>query len=877
LALFDTPKAVIRPVEQRAGCEACALASQWPRLHTPRMPPDGARRADVYFIGAAPSTHDDENEQPFSGDGGLLLRTALKRWERRDDAPAWRLGNVARCRPPDRPPSPSEIYSCWTAHGLPDVAQVQPRVVVPLGNVALNRFVDGQMAEWDRVRFPVVVAGRPTWVYPLQHPSYLLEQDDDSDLRKLWNAAITTLGGSGNWPDPVCVSHEDALAGIHVLYPSDLAQFRDTGVVLAARTLGVDLETTTLIPQEVGSKILSCSVSNGDKTLAWLVGHPNNPDEEFALWCIEQTLERATRLIAHNTVFEQRHLAYYFGHKVFKWNWCDTMARPYAELGVLQGRRDDDDNPGKLAALGKQTQVAFGFNVKHVLDVDPTKWQNYPVERFLQYNGLDAKWCYKLWHHPLPDFARVEVERQRGATRLAAAISWKGMLVDQTELTNQTSKLEADIKADTQKIMMAADVVRYERDNRARFNPGAPDQVAKFFGLASADEDALRTVDTPLAKQILRLRKMEKLHGTYAKGIYKALYPDGYLHPDYSTMRTVTGRWSTRKPNTTNVPVREDKTLRRNFIPPKGYAFVSFDYKQLEGCGVVMATGDRAMLDYIWRGADMHKEWAIEVLDAYPAIADRLCPTLADRQDEKKVIARVRGEMKNTFTFPLIYGASVRRCSREMQVPEDKLGPVIDKFWSKFAGIANWQRRSHEFYYDHWYVETLTQRRRFAPVSWNEQLNTPVQGTGSDIVVDGGVRTLDRALATDDPHLIPIINIHDDLSFYFPVTELQGYIETVARIMVTPTWDFISVPLTVEVKVGLHNWSEQNEFGTYTTGTFYPLPPSGLDAQVGAIRAIAARRGRDPVQQREPSCAPEHPARGVNDARRARTPLLPPP
>lgn len=838
MTLFQAPKEALRPAEQRVGCEACSLSTQWPRLKNPRILPDPNFLAEaagpvVYFLGGAPNGGDDEVGAPFKGDS--TLRNALRRFEL-----PFTLSNVCRCKPPTgEKPKPSEIAACWGGHAAPDLKQTQPLVIVPLGNIALNRFLPGTVQDWERVRVPVLVEGTPTWVLPLQDTETLVERDNDDEMT-LWRRALDDLYQDiGTLARPAIVSYEEALAGIEIILPGDLL----TGRAIEGRTLGVDLETTTLMPWEPGGKILSASVSNGPRTVAWLVEHPDNPNPQLALDVLLATLRAATRLIAHNGVFEIRWLAKYYGMEVFSWNWCDTMARPFAELGVIQGNahRSQDEGYGRLAGLGKQTQLHFGFNVKDVLNVDPVKWRNYTVEQFLLYNGLDAKWCWKLWHQPLSPWARVEVERQRGAVRAMGAISWRGMLVDQNELAAQSEKLEASVKTETAAIVAHIDVVRWESQTRTKFNPGSPDQVAQFFDLPTADEDALAEVESDLAKKILRLRKLDKLLGTYAKGIYKALYPDGYLHPDYSCMRVVTGRTSTQKPNAQNMPVRTNKEFRKVIVPPQGCALVSLDYKQLEARGVTIATKDPTMLGYVWRDDDIHREWAVELLDEYPEIADRLCPHVTD---DKKVIARVRGEMKNGFTFPLIYGAALKRCAGELQVPEDVLGPIVERFWKKYAGIRTWQDVVHAFYRQHLYVETMTQRRRFGPVSWTEQLNTPIQGTGSDIVTDAADRCVIHAVETGDVHFIPMVDLHDDLSFYLPTPRMQGYIETIAKIMVTPTYGFITVPLAVEVKVGIHNWSEQHEFGTYTTADFFPLPKNDLTKQVAAIQALGRAHGR---------------------------------
>ena len=61
--------------------------------------------------------------------------------------------------------------------------------------------------------------------------------------------------------------------------------------------------------------------------------------------------------------------------------------------------------------------------------------------------------------------------------------------------------------------------------------------------------------------------------------------------------------------------------------------------------------------------------------------------------------------------------------------------------------------------------------------------------------------------------------MHDDLGFYLPDATLEQDIEAIAKAMCEPRFDFINVPITVEVKVG-RNWGEQEEVAVYSSEQF---------------------------------------------------------
>ena len=80
------------------------------------------------------------------------------------------------------------------------------------------------------------------------------------------------------------------------------------------------------------------------------------------------------------------------------------------------------------------------------------------------------------------------------------------------------------------------------------FNPNSPKQVTEAFlgrgiELESTDKATLAGMDDPLGGQLLELRTLKKMHGTYLKAILDE-QRDGILHPSYRQHGTRTGRMS---------------------------------------------------------------------------------------------------------------------------------------------------------------------------------------------------------------------------------------------------------------------------------------------------------------------------------------------
>ena len=78
------------------------------------------------------------------------------------------------------------------------------------------------------------------------------------------------------------------------------------------------------------------------------------------------------------------------------------------------------------------------------------------------------------------------------------------------------------------------------------------------------------------------------------------------------------------------------------------------------------------------------------------------------------------------------------------------------------------------------------------------------------------MNTLDIAVKTGEWHLHPVLNIHDDLTVVVPETSsiLEKAIEDIYTTMLSPTYKFVNVPLSVKCSVG-HNWFEMEEIGQF--------------------------------------------------------------
>jgi DNA polymerase-1 len=127
----------------------------------------------------------------------------------------------------------------------------------------------------------------------------------------------------------------------------------------------------------------------------------------------------------------------------------------------------------------------------------------------------------------------------------------------------------------------------------------------------STDEEVLNEYaeqGIEVCQKMLRLRKLNKVLGTYVNGLSQWTDNNLRIHPTLTQHVTVTGRLSSVDPNLQNIPRPDGDEfgLREAFIPKEGYIFVVADYEQLEMRLLAHMSGEKNMIDVINKGWDIH-------------------------------------------------------------------------------------------------------------------------------------------------------------------------------------------------------------------------------------------------------------------------------
>ena len=152
--------------EECIHCQKCGLAE----TRTNVVFGEGARDAEVMFIGEGPGEQEDRTGRPFVGRAGQLLDDMLAMIDLKREKVF--IGNMVKCRPPqNRDPLNIEQEAC-IGYLRNHVALLKPKIIVCLGRIAAMKLIKEDFkitrehGQWTEK------AG--VWMMAMYHPSALL-------------------------------------------------------------------------------------------------------------------------------------------------------------------------------------------------------------------------------------------------------------------------------------------------------------------------------------------------------------------------------------------------------------------------------------------------------------------------------------------------------------------------------------------------------------------------------------------------------------------------------------------------------------------------------------------------------------------------------
>ena len=639
-------------------------------------------------------------------------------------------------------------------------------------------------------------------------------------------------------------------------------------------TLGIDTETSKkpiMHPWQREAYIVGLGVAeeNGD-THTWWFNHDEieYPDQRESIEEIQEIIDAADRLVGHNLKFDLgwlRKLSVNFDNcKLYCTQIAEYILR-YQRLGKL-ALADLSEQYLDTPKLDKVKMFwESGYETREI----PLKY----LKPYLERDCLNALAIYKkqairLMQKPL--MAKT-VALQCEASRILSEIECNGMKFDvdeakkhAKELSYQLAEIDTDllgifdfdcninsgdelsaalfggiIKREgreyyprvLKKYRTAKDMCPLEYKSRKcvneikikglGFKPD-PKSELKKGGYYSTDKGSIKHLSAKNAKQrkakalLAERSKLQKAveslagkQGQNDKGLINKVQFDGCVHSKYNQTITKTGRLSSSDPNGQNLPRGKTSPIKLAIIP-RYDCILGADLSQIEWIAAAFLSQDQVMCGEIRSGFDPHTDNAERFFKVMQGHKDF---------DETRTIAKI-------VSFRLIYGGSAYGFYLDPKMPSYSLqfwNDVIDAFYEKYYGLAEWQQNNCNIVYQNkGFLTSITGRKyKFNPgpdgYRRPQICNFPVQGFATADIMMLAMTAIWKRFREAGFRSKVIAQVHDSLIFDCVQTEIKA----IARLCKTefeklPAYlksyfDInFNLPLTGNIEVG-PNYSDMKE------------------------------------------------------------------
>ncbi len=366
-------------------------------------------------------------------------------------------------------------------------------------------------------------------------------------------------------------------------------------------------------------------------------------------------------------------------------------------------------------------------------------------------------------------------------------------------------------------------------------------KIGKADDKNTVDGDTLTALakkyDMPEIKYFLRIRKLEKLVGTYL-GAFVRESVDGIMRPAFNLNTVQTYRSSSSAPNFQNIPNRDpeaQEATRRAIIAREGFQLLCADFSGVEVHGASWYHKDPTMLEFLHDAeSDMHRDTAMRIFKL--------------KKDQMKKPIRQTG--KNEFVFPEFYGDWYSSCAADMWISsgldthvladgtplrehmkkngigtpkkfEAHVKKIEDWFWNKqFPIYTKWKEDWLAEYHRTGHFHMLSGFMCSGRIAKNGVINYAVQGAAFHCLLWSLIEVTN--IAERDGWKSGIVGqIHDEIVMEVHPSELRMVVDTLNEVMtknIREHWSWIITPLEIEVELCPVNgsWYEKEEIDLVT-------------------------------------------------------------
>ena len=577
----------------------------------------------------------------------------------------------------------------------------------------------------------------------------------------------------------------------------------------AADLVALDTETTSL--NEMVAEIVGISFSVEPGAAAYIPLAHDYPDAPAQLPRDEVLARLTPWLVDGQKKKLGQHIKY--DRHVFANHGIEVQG--FAHDTMLQSYVLEVHKPHGLASLADRHLSRSGVNYEDLCGkgAHQIPFSQVEIGKAAHYSCEDSDQTLDVHRVLWPQLEADDPLRGIYALEMASSealyrIERNGVLIDAPTLAAQSHELGQRI--------LQLETEAYEIAGQP-FNLSSPKQLGEIFfdklgmpvvkktatGARSTDEEVLEKLaeDYPLPAKLLEHRSLSKLKGTYTDKLAQLANPrTGRVHTHYAQAVAVTGRLSSNDPNLQNIPIRtaEGRRVREAFVAPPGRVIASADYSQIELRIMAHISGDESLLNAFREGLDVHRATAAEVFGV----------EVGQVSSEQRRYAKV-------INFGLIYGMSSFGLAKNLGIETKAAAAYIDRYFQRYPGVKQYMDDTKASAKAKGYVETVFGRRLYLPEinspngprragAERAAINAPMQGTAADLIKKAMVQ-VQQVLDAQKPGVLMIMQVHDELVFELPESEVDWVRSEIPRLMAGVA--DLRVPLLAEVGVG-PNWDK---------------------------------------------------------------------
>lgn len=430
-------------------------------------------------------------------------------------------------------------------------------------------------------------------------------------------------------------------------------------------------------------------------------------------------------------------------------------------------------------------------------------YRQIPRELLNEYANADVWNCFQVF---LVEYAKLIEDELLDlyATELELMIALYAM--ERYGMGADTS-YENELKEALQTIVDTAEAKIYSEVGTFNINSGQQlykillgmgireDQIQKTeAGNPCFDEKAMNRLaevhNVGLVIDILEYRKVEKLLNTYAVGIYDQMDSIHRVHCSVNQTEATTGRMSITKPALQTLP-KDDKRIRKIFVPAEGYKLWFMDLDQIEYRLLAHYARAEGLIEAIKKGHDVHQATAAII---YNVIYE-------------EVLEWQRKKAK-TVNFSLVYGQGDEASSISLKMTLQETIRFKDHYFAMIPEVLPFINTVQRVTRTRGYVRNYYgRRRRLKPEEVYKATNALIQGCAADYIKSRLVLIYKFLMAHN--YKTRVVNIvHDEL---LPeIHDTEQFLAPKIRWLMSD-FETFRVPITAGAEYGNPSWADKIE------------------------------------------------------------------